>query len=153
MLYAFCHLLCLDLHPYMLICLDLHALCFAPSFILRSTSLHALCFMPCFLCLDLFFPCVVWLDSHVFMLVYMSICLSYMFYALCHIFLCFVPLLLNVNVRVTCSHTWYHVYGYALFRSTCLYACSMLLCLCLCLHMLACLNLCSSMLLRLHPHT
>ena len=66
------------------------------------------CFMPRFLCLDLFSPCVVWLDPHVSMLVYMSIFLFYIFYALC-------------------SHTWYHVYGYALLRSTCLYACSMLL--------------------------
>ena len=92
MLYALCHLLCLNLRPYMLIWLDL----------------HALCFMPCFLCLDLFFPRVVWLDPHVSMLVYMSIFLFYIFYALC-------------------SHTWYHLYGYALLRSTCLYACSMLL--------------------------
>ena len=75
-LHALCHLLCLDLHPYMLIFLDL----------------HALCFMPCFLCLDLFFTCVVWLDPHVSMLVYISICLSHMFYALCRVFLCFVPL-------------------------------------------------------------
>ena len=29
----------------------------------------------------------------------------------------------------TCSHAWYYVSGYALLRSTCLYACSMLLCL------------------------
>ena len=38
------------------------------------------------------------------------------------------PFLLYVNVRVTCSHTWYYVYGYVLLRSTCLYALSMLLC-------------------------
>ena len=30
----------------------------------------------------------------------------------------------------TCSHAWYYVSNYALLRSTCLYACSMLLCLC-----------------------
>ena len=34
-----------------------------------------------------------------------STCLG--FYAM--FFLCFVPLLLYVNVRVTCSHAWYHV--------------------------------------------
>ena len=43
----------------------------------------------------------------------------------------------------TCSNAWYHVYGYALLRSTCLYACSMLLCPCLCLPMLVCSDLCS----------
>ena len=93
MLYTSCHLLCLDLHPYMLLCLDL----------------HALCFMPCFLCLDLFFPCVAWLDPHVSMLVYMSIFLSYMFYALCYIFLCFVPFLLYGNVRFTCMFPRFYV--------------------------------------------
>ena len=45
----------------------------------------------------------------------------------------------------TCSHAWYHVYGYALLRFTCLYACSMLPCLCLCLHMIVCLGLHSPM--------
>ena len=30
--YAFCHVSFLDLHPYMLICLDLHALGFMPCF-------------------------------------------------------------------------------------------------------------------------
>ena len=38
------------------------------------------------------------------------------------------PFLLDVNVRVMCSHAWYHVYGYVLPRSTCLYALSMLPC-------------------------
>ena len=32
----------------------------------------------------------------------------------------------------TCSHAWYYVSGYALLRSTCLYACSVLLCQCPC---------------------
>ena len=46
----------------------------------------------------------------------------------------------------------YDVVGCALLRSTCLYACSMLPYLCLCLHLLVCLDLCSSMLLCLNPH-
>ena len=53
--------------------------------------------------------------------------------------------LLYVDVRVTCSHAWYHVYGYVLLRSTCLYARSMLLCLYPSLHMLVCLDSCPSM--------
>ena len=53
--------------------------------------------------------------------------------------------LLNVNVRVTCSHAWYHIYGYVLLRSMCLYAHSMLLCLYASLHMLVCLYSCSTM--------
>ena len=61
-------------------------------------------------------------------------------------------LLTSSMLRSTWAHTWYHVYGYALLRSTCLYACSMLLYLCLCLHMLVCSNLWSFMLLCLHPH-
>ena len=68
------------------------------------------------------------------------------FYARLHVYfsflhaLCFMPCL-----ESTCSHAWYHVYGYALLRSTCWYACSVLLCLCLCLHMLVCLGLHSPM--------
>ena len=86
MLYALCHLLYLDLHPYMLICLDLHALCFVPSFMFRSTSLHAYMFRStCFI----LFAMLSMLRSIIPMCFYVcSICLSYMFYALCHVFLC-----------------------------------------------------------------
>ena len=63
-------------------------------------------------------------------------CLFHMFYALCH-----ALMLRSFRSHVlmfgsTCSHTWYYVSGYTLLRSTCLYACSILLCLCLCLHCL-----------------
>ena len=68
--------LCLDLLFPTLLMLDPYA----------SMS-HTMC-----LCLDLLFPCIVWLDPHVSMLFTMSFRLSYMFYALCHVFLCFVPL-------------------------------------------------------------
>ena len=51
-------------------------------FDVRST-----CFHVSYQCLrlDLSFPCVLWLDPHVSMLVYMSIFLSYMLYALYHV--------------------------------------------------------------------
>ena len=82
------------------ICLDLHALHFMPCFLCLDLLFpmfvmidpHASMSDTMCLCLDLSFPCVVWLDPHVSMLVYMSICLSSMLYALCHVFLCFVPL-------------------------------------------------------------
>ena len=48
---------------------------------------HTMC-----LCLDLSFLYVVWLDPYVSMLVYMSICLAYMIYVLCHVVLYFVSL-------------------------------------------------------------
>ena len=132
---------CFDLHVFMIYTM-LSMLRSSLSYVFLSDPHASMSHTMC-LCLDLFFPFVVWLNPHVYMVVYMSICLSYMFYALCRIFLCFVPLLLYVNVRVTCSHIWYHVYGYALLRSTCLYACSMLLCLCLCLRMFVSLLICS----------
>ena len=75
------------------ICLDLHALCLDLLFpIFFMLDPHASMSYTMCLCLDLSFPCVVWLDPHVSMLVYMSICLAYTLYALCHVFLYFVPL-------------------------------------------------------------
>ena len=69
----------------------------------------------------------------------------YMLQALCHVFLCFVPLLFQVDVRVTCSHTCM-----MLQAMPCLDLC--VLCVYFhaiwldpCLHMLICLDLCSSM--------
>ena len=87
--------------------------------------------MPCFV-LSTMFPQV-----HMFRYT----CLG--FYAM--FFYVLFLFLLYVNVRVTCSHAWYHVYGYVLLRSMCLYAHSMLLCLYPSLHMLVCLDSCSTM--------
>ena len=36
--YALCHVSCLDLRPYMLICLDLHVLCYKPCFPMLCSS-------------------------------------------------------------------------------------------------------------------
>ena len=146
-LHALCHLLCLDLHPYMLICLDLHVfmiyamLSMLRSFLsfvfdVRSTCFHVSyhVFVP-----RSIFPICCLAKSTCFYARLMFICLSYMFYALCH-----VQILLSyvLMFQSTCSHA----------RSTCLFACSMLLCLCRCLHMFVCLDSCSSILLCLHPH-
>ena len=102
----------------------------------RSTCFMLYALFHAFLCFDLFFSCVVWLDPHVSLL---FTCLSvfptcFMLYAVFSYVL--FLFLLYVDFRVTCSHAWYLVYGYALLRSTSLYACLMLLCLCLCLHMI-----------------
>ena len=118
-----------------------------------------LCLMPCFMLRSMF------LYVHMFR----STCFG--FYVMFSYVL--FPFLLYVDVRVTCSHAWYHVYGYVLLKSTCLYAHSMLrvftclyawihvlsclyarflhvymyvpmpICLCLCFHMLMLLDLCS----------
>ena len=46
----------------------------------------------------------------------------------------------------------YHFSSYPSFLDIYAWTCSMFLCLCLCLHMLVWLDLCSFMLLCLHPH-
>ena len=118
------------------------------------------CFMPCYLCLDLLFPMFFrstcfHVSYHVFVprSIFPTCCSvrSTCFYACLHVFLsflhalCFMPCLdpslLCVDVGSTCPHAWYHAYGYALLSSTCLYACFVLLCLCLCLPRLVCLDL------------
>ena len=48
---------------------------------------------------------------------------------LCHVSFVLFLSLLCVDVRVMCSHAWYHVYGYALLGSMCLYAFCYVLCL------------------------
>ena len=64
---------------------------------------------------------------------------------LCHVsFVSFLSLLC-VDVRVLCSHAWYHVYDYALLGSMCSYAFCHVLCLDPHPHMLICLDSCSSM--------
>ena len=120
------------------------------------------CFMPCYLCLDLLFPMFFrstcfHVSYHVFVprSIFPTCCSvrSTCFYACLHVFLsflhalCFMPCLdpslLCVDVGSTCPHAWYHAYGYALLSSTCLYACSMLLCLCLtCLYAWLCVLPC-----------
>ena len=54
--YALCHVLCLDLHPYMLICLDLHVfMLYAMLSMLRSSLSYVYCqihMLPCLI------PCV-----------------------------------------------------------------------------------------------
>ena len=63
------------------------------------------------------------LDPCSSMLVYMLFAFPtwFMLYAMfSHAFFLF---LFYVDVRVTCSHAWCHVFGYALFRSACLHAC------------------------------
>ena len=120
--YAFYHVSCLDLHPYMLICLDLHALGFMPYFPMFCASFcsrltlgymliclydivgYALLGSMYFICL---FPCymVRSLSSHAYML-------GSMFFHVCVKFL-------HVHMRV-----------------------SMPICLDLCFYVLVCLNLC-----------
>lgn len=70
-----------------------------------------------------------------------STCLGFyaMFFYVLFLFLFYV------DVRVTCSHAWYHVYGYVFLKSTCFYARSMLQCLYPSLHMLVYLDSCPSM--------
>ena len=108
--YALCHVSCLDLYPYMLICLDLYALCYMPLFPMLCSSfcsrmmlgLHAYMLVWCYwlwyawiyvsMCL---FPCymVRSLSSHVCMLGFMffqafiltSICLDVHLHAYMHI--------------------------------------------------------------------
>ena len=63
-----------------------------------------LCLMPCFVFRSMF--------PHVHM--FRSTCLG--FYVM--FFYVLVLFLLYVDVRITCSHAWYHVYGYVLLRST-----------------------------------
>ena len=80
--------------------------------------------------------------------IYILTCLYvqiYMLYILCHVFLCFDPLLFKVDVRVTCSHACM-----MLLAMPCLDLC--VLCVYFhaiwldpCLHMLICLDSCSSM--------
>ena len=78
------------------------------------------------------------------MLVYMSICLSYILYDLCHVFLCFVPLLFYVDVRVTCSHACMMSLAMP-YLDLCLYVYFHAIWLDPCLHMLICLDSYSSM--------
>ena len=87
--------------------------------------------MPCFVFRSMF--------PHVHM--FRSTCLGFyaMFFYVLFLFLFYV------DVRVTCSHAWYHVYGYVLLKSTCFYARSMLQCLYPSLHMLVYLDSCPSM--------
>ena len=67
----------------------------------RSTcfSLHAIC-----LCLDLSFPCVVWLDMHVSMLIHILVVLIYMFMLYAMFSHALFIFLLYVDIRVTRSH-------------------------------------------------
>ena len=66
-----------------------------------------------------------------------------MLYILCHVFLCFDPLLFKVDIRVTCSHACM-----MLLAMPCLDLCALcvyfhVIWLDHCLHMLMCLDLCS----------
>ena len=80
------------------------------------------------LCLDLSFPCVVWLDPHDSMLVYMFICLSYMllcsmpcFPILCSSFCSMLMLGLLAHMHVWCCWlclAWIYVF-------TCIFPCYM----------------------------
>ena len=84
---------------------------------------HTMC-----LCLDLSFPCVVWLDPHDSMLVYMFICLSYMllcsmpcFPILCSSFCSMLMLGLLAHMHVWCCWlclAWIYVF-------TCIFPCYM----------------------------
>ena len=107
----------------------------------QASISHTMCF-----CLDSSFPCVVWLDPRVSMLVYTSICLSYMLYAMFRSFFSY-----GLMSGSTCAYAWYHVYGYALlcmhvlcsyayvYAFTCLHAwICVLLCFYAYIHMLRC---------------
>ena len=108
-------------------CPDLHALCymFMPKSIVSMCCLaRSTCFYAC-------------LHAYLFR----STCLG--FYAV----LSFVSFLFLIyfDVRVMCSHTWYHFYGYALLGSMCSCAFCHVLCLDPHKYMLTCLDSCSSM--------
>ena len=102
---------------------------------------HASCFT-CVPCLDL---CVYVFFAMFYAQIYILTCLYvqiYMLRALCHVFLCSVPLLFQIDVRVTCSHACM-----MLLAMPCLDLCFYFHVIWLdpCLHMLICLDLCSSM--------
>ena len=105
--YALCHISCLYLHPYMLICLDPHALCYMPCFpmpfflFLLYVDVRVTCSHACmiffgyallramhFMCL---YPCymVRSLSSHAYMLGFMFFYIYVLsFYMFMHTFLC-----------------------------------------------------------------
>ena len=119
--------LCSFILVHMFFCPDLRALCY--MFMLRSiVSMCCLARSACF------YACL-----HAYM--FRSTCLG--FYAM----LSFVSLLFSLyfEVRVMCSHAWYHFYGYALFGSMCSCAFHHVLCLDPRPYMLTCLDSCSSL--------
>ena len=90
------------------------------------STFDSMCFLPCFVLRSM--------SLHAYM--FRSTCLG--FYATFLFLLC-------VDVRVMYSHAWYHVYGYALLGSMCLYGFFHVLCLDPHLYMLICLDSRSSM--------
>ena len=105
-----------------------------------------------FICLNLHaqgFYAMFYAQIYIFSCLYVQI---YMLRVLCHVsFVSFLSLFC-VDVRVMCSHASYHVYGYALLESMCLYAFRHILCLDLHPYMLICLDSCSSMSMRQLSH-
>ena len=113
------------------------------------------CFFIMFLALSCF-QHVLSLDQHVSMLVYMSICLSYMLYALCHVFPCLFFFLFCVDVwiymlkcLISClwlclTQIYMFLCSYAyVYAFTCLYAWICVLpCFYAFIHMLRCTFTC-----------
>ena len=126
--------LCSFILVHMFFCPDLCALCFVLCALCYMFMLRSIVSMCCLARSACFYACL-----HAYM--FRSTCLG--FYAM----LSFVSLLFSLyfDVRVMCSHAWYHFYGYTLLGSMCSCAFRHVLCLDPHPYMLICLDSCSSM--------
>ena len=98
--------ICLDLYPYMLICLDLHALCYMPWVSMLCSS----------------FCSRMMLGLHAHMLVWCYwICLAWIYVSMC-LFLCYMVRSLSSRACMLGS-MFFHVYMLGFYMFTCMFLC------------------------------